>query len=304
MKVEVGVIEGSQAMHHISQGWAITVVATVSELGLNNPDTAMIYNHALSALIGQVGDRGSPCPSIYVPTYLEQFIPEIISPDCVKIRIVYRGYPLPVIETSSVLSQVESNIDIYGNPIMVSYHFKMNYPYDLRKRGIVVQENVMVPRLAPETVKIVRWQVTAGAWSGSNFSTASDAMAYYEAMEGCINAATYTLAGKTGAPLTWLIEHVRGITRDGMRSYEAEMHFHYRSDGWDPMAYYKNPDTGIPPKDLVLATSPGQYGDDTATPVLVGGQPTGDFHPLNEIGATRPPMFPRIVFPNFNMGTN
>ena len=121
MKVEVGFIEGSQAMHHISQGWAITVVATVSELGLSNPDTPMIYNHALSALIAQVGDRGSPCPSIYVPTYLEQFIPEIISPDCVKIRIVYRGYPLPVIETSSVLSQVESNIDIYGNPILVIF---------------------------------------------------------------------------------------------------------------------------------------------------------------------------------------
>ena len=268
MAVQVDIIEGSSASHHITQGWAITRVAVIT--GLNpaaTDDTAKLYNDALAALIAVVGDRGSQCPNISVPTYLEEFIPELLSAESVKIRMVYKGYPLPTYEFDGSLSQVESNLDANGQVITTQYTYPDNYALDPRKAGLTVTQGGMVSRPVPEPCFTIRFIVTDGTippltigtppnpgsmilvYSGTR--TATEIMTYLGMYEGTVNNAYYQIGLINGAPHQWMITKVRGTSRDAGNTYEAAITFQFRAATWDQQTTFINPDDGKPPPDLV-----------------------------------------------------
>jgi hypothetical protein len=251
--VNIDAIEGSAASHHLIQGWAITRVAVVTGLTVA-ADTAALFKAALDAVIAVTGDRGSACPSISVPTYLEQFIPELIDATSVRVRIVYKGYPLVVWEYDGGLNQVESNLDINGSVVSVSYAYPSNYALDPRKAGLTITQGGMVRRSMPEPVITVRILIVP-ATIGGVARDASYCMAYYKAgFEGKVNSAAVTLGYLYGDVHCWLCEKVHGITRDGGGSYEASFTFHLRYQTWDEPVVFTNPDDGKPPADLVSGT--------------------------------------------------
>lgn len=261
MAVQVDILEGSSASHHITQGWAITRVAVITGLNADaSADTAKLYNDALTALIAVVGDRGSQCPSISVPTYLEEFIPELLSPESVKIRIVYKGYPLPTYEFNAGLSQVESNVDAQGHPITVAYTYPDDYALDPRKAGLTITQGGMVSRPVSEPAFTIRFLVTSGTiptqvingvfFNFPGVRTATEIMTYLAAYEGTVNSNYYQIGLISGAPHQWMVTSVRGVSRDGGDSYEASMTFQFRAATWDQLVTYINPDDGKPPPDL------------------------------------------------------
>lgn len=258
----VDIIEGTVGSHHIIAGWALTRVAVVSGIDTNANAIALLSS-ACDAVIAVVGDRGSTMLVDGVQIYLEQFIPEAVDDKSVRIRIVYKGYPAAQYELDACLTQVESNLDAFGNPITVGYMYtdpsggsSGAYFYDPKKvqwcktNGPMIQGG-MLSRPVPEATFTVKWIVTAGTIAGVSH-TALEVMSWYAMMfEGKINDAPYTIGLLTGAKHCWMIPRVHGHSRDGGFTYEASMTFHYREAGWDPMVIYTDPETGKPPKDLV-----------------------------------------------------
>ena len=270
-QVDLDFIESASASHHISNGWAVTRVAVVTGLNPAATDTTGgLFQEALAALIAVVGDRGSACPDISVPTYLEEFIPELLGADCCKIRIVYRGYPLPTTEFDGVFSQVETNIDAAGNPITVSYTYPSDYSLDPRKAGKTFPQGALVPTDVNEPVFTIKFMVVPGLLS---FFTAAiplpagvtvDPYRTMSATEwisllswyytGKVNNASYLIGVILGQARQWKITKVSGVSKDGGRSYEASMSFQLRVPNWDTQATFINPDDGKPPADLVANT--------------------------------------------------
>src|SRR4051812_7039673 len=110
----VDIVESCGGVHHIIAGWAITRVAAVTGITPSpnaTQDTGQILSQAMAALEAdsRIGPRGTACPNIAVPTYLEQFIPEVVTPDLVRVRIVYKGFPKAIYEFDSALDTVQSN---------------------------------------------------------------------------------------------------------------------------------------------------------------------------------------------------
>ena len=256
-------LEGSAASHHVTQGWAMTQSAVIEGLNPGNTwDTPTIYNIALNALISIVGDRGSPCPSLPVPTYLEQFIPDLISSNAVKIRIVYKGYPLPTYEFDGASNQVETNLNANGNQMYTQYTYPSDYHPDPRRvAGTTSVQGGLVSIHVTEPIFTVRFIVTAGTvgpqtidgettYYGGELS-ATEIMTWLAAFENCTNANTYTIGLLVGTWHQWKITNVRGSSKDGGQSYEASVTFQFRWNTWDEQVTFINPDTGKPPPDLI-----------------------------------------------------
>ncbi len=258
-------IEGTAAQHHVSQGWSITSTATVS--GLNsgkNDSTGTLFQDACAAVIAIVGDRGSQCPGVDVPTYLEEFIPEILSGDVCKIRIVYKGYPLPTYEFDGALCQVETNLDASGAAITTQYHYPDDYILDPNKAGKTITQGGLVSRPTSEPSFTAHFIVIAGSLGFQTINgvttafpgvyTATDVMTWLSNFEGCVNDSIYTIGLIVGQPREWMVTKVRGISKDGGNSYEASMTLQIRRGTWDQLVTFINPDDGKPPADLVKDT--------------------------------------------------
>lgn len=255
-EVHVDLVAGASASKHVINNWGITRLAIVT--GIESPsgdqDTGQIFQQAIDAVIAVVGDIGDPCPGIDDPTYLEQFIPETVTERDVRIRIIYRGYPPPQFEFGSSLSQIESNLDVDGNPITVQYTYPSSYLPDPNHRaGKTVTQGGMMSKPLPEPTFTVRWLVVAGNL-GVVYHTADYLMSYYMSFEGKLNDSSFTIGYIVGAAHTWLIAAVKGTSRDGGVSYEASMTFQYRARTWDDQVTFINPDDGKPPPDLVAGT--------------------------------------------------
>lgn len=247
VSVYLDLLEGAAGSHHIVAGWGITRVATITGLKpvwVGQQDTGQLLQQALTELVKITGERGSPCPSIGVPTYLEQFIPEVVTPEVVKIRIVYKGYPAAQIEFDTCLTQVETNVDKDGNLISVQYKYPSNYVLDPRKAGKTIPQGGFVTRPKGEPKYSVRFMATSGLASVTALC----------AMEGYVNKSAWPVGTIPGAARTWLCSSVRAVSKDGGFSYEICMTFQYREEGWDPLVVFINPDDGKPPPDLVIGT--------------------------------------------------
>lgn len=279
--VELDILEGTAASHKLNEGWTITRVATVTELNPNGSmDTAQLLQAAEAAVVALTGPRGSPCPNLSVLTYLDQFLPEMISHQAVKMRIVYKGYPLPQFEFEASLNQVEANLDVNQVPIVVSYTYPDDYALDPRKSGLKVFQGGLVQVPTPEAsftihfiiVPTFRLNVTIrGTHYVSNGTwTSTDIFSAIALYEGTTNRLAYSFGKITGDSHQWLVTRVRGISRDGGLTYEASITYQYREQRWDPLVVYINPDDGKPPSDLIYKDpyqngSPGnfQYADNT-----------------------------------------
>ncbi len=288
VSVTIDVEEGAAASHATVQGWSLTMVAVVE--GLNPSHTAStptLFRAALDAVIEIVGDRGSPCPDIDVPTYLEEFVPELLSADAVKVKITYKGYPLPTYEFDGCLTQVESNLDIHGNPILTQYTYPVDYPWDPRKAGFTVTQGGLVSKDVNETTLTVKFLIVPGVVSfygvmdlppgvflrpGAVLS-ATDLMSlitYH--YSGSINNAPYQLGVLLGDVHQWKVTRVSGVSNDGGQTYNASMTFQFRLATWDPLVVFVNPDDGKPPADLVAGT--GYYQPQTQRAVTFPFFPT------------------------------
>lgn len=252
-EVYLDLINGATAMHHIQSGWTITRLAVV--IGLETPlggwTTGKLLDAAEDVLIAVVGDRGTPCPDIPVPNYLEQFVPEIVSPDVVKYRIVYKGFPRPRYELDGTLSQVESNKDSSGNLIVLSYTYPSGYTLNPVNAGKYVEQGGMISRPIPEMSFTVRFTIIGGnvglgAWNATEMATW-----FCDKYMGKVNSNEYWIGKVKGEPRQWLVDKVRGVSQDGGVTYEMQMTFHYRRTTWDQLVVFINPDDGKPPPDLL-----------------------------------------------------
>lgn len=244
-------IDGATGSHHILQGWSVSGVALVTNLVLTPPvTTGALFEAALAVIIGAIGDRGSPCPGISVPTYLEQFIPESVTTEEVKVRIIWKGYPTPIIEFSSASNQVESNLDADGNLITVQYKYPDKYLLDPRKAGKTVTQGGMISRPLPQVTYTRKFTIVAT--DGDLSKTLSDVTDLL-LLEGKTNLNVYSVGSLPGAPRTWLVTSVRAQTRDGV-SYEMGVSMEYREETWDPLVVFINPDDGKPPPDIIKGT--------------------------------------------------
>jgi hypothetical protein len=305
-QIVLDIVEGASSSHDLMQGWTITrvcIVTGVNPIGaLSDPQ---LKAAAESVVISVIGDRGSACTTITAPTFLQRFDEEIIGSDCVKVRVTYKGYPIPVYEFDSSLNMVESNLDASGNPVTVQYTYPTKYPLDKKLQGITVTQGGVFRRPTAEALFIVRFIIAPGIQipASPSGTLAMQQMTWLKlTYEGRVNNATYTVGLLSGAPRCWLIEKVSGVSRDGMLTYEASMTLHYKPvpptpsatpamdplpddgsggalpggwggqtpGGWDSPTTFIDPNTGMPPRDVLVGIGSK----------LVRSYPSGDFPQL------------------------
>lgn len=283
--VVLDTLKGAKGSHKLAPGWSITRSAFIS--GLNASGTATtgkLLSDAEAALVSVVGLRGTPCPDILVPTYLDDFAFEAVAATVVEATITYKGYPLPKISFDGALDNVETNLDRFGNTILVYYQFANDYP-DQRYRGRYIPQASMVQWSKTEAVAMVDFLITngvsaptnttayipgfaSGSYSATDFASI---MAFYS---GKVNSQTYTIGQIVGAPRTWKAKF-RASSNDGGFTYDAQMTFQYRSEGWDKVVAFLAPDTGKPPNDIVAG-----------------------------VGYYQPEVDDEVQFPDFNFSVN
>lgn len=245
-------MEGTSGTHRAVEGWDTTDVAIVNFPDTYTPaNTATLRNDALNAVIAVVGDRGSSNPSIPVPNYIDSFAPEIKGPRVVSVRINYKGYPLYQFEVSGSLSQVETNLDKNGAPIITGYTYPSDYKLDPTKAGKTYKQGGLTCRPTPEPTFVTKFIV-----AGDGVLSLMTDLAL---MLGKVNGSAYTVGSIRGAARTWQVTVAHGISKDGGSSYEAEFGIQYRAATWDPTECYINPDDGKPPPDLDPGASPPGY---------------------------------------------
>jgi hypothetical protein len=240
---------------------------------------ASLIQTAINAIIAVVGDRQSACPNVPVPTFLQAFVPTILSANVVMVAIKYKGYPLPVYDFDSNMNQVPTNLDSAGNPITTQYTYPatQDFQFDPRLLGATITQGGLLSLPVPEPIYAIKWIVVSGATSANLQMDALKAT-----YEGKINnnAVSIFVGGTSYAKHSVLIEKVSGRTSDGGISYEATMVFHVKptppggtSGGWDPQDTFINAGDGMPPPDLVAGTCYKQVQilPDVTFPTFVSG---------------------------------
>ena len=282
MSVVLDHIDGARATHQLIEGYSITRMATVTGLQpaslTEDWDTGAILQAAEAELIAEVGPRGTPLASISVPTFLESFNPTMISDEEVRFAILYKGYPLPTFEFSAALSNINSPNDVHGTAAFVQYAYPSNYVApsgSVAYAGKTITDGGLISIPMPELTFSVKFIIgafgpgggstpglTLGSMGDTGYmviapasgQTATEVASWFTYFEGTICNGSYTLGVRTGNAKQWLINSVRGTTRDGGFTYEMTLTFQFRTQGWDQFVVYINPDTGRPPSDLVPGT--------------------------------------------------
>lgn len=240
-------VQGASGEAHVTQGasWTRVVTFTGLDASLFTAPTAELFQTVcdLCAMDTRIGPLGSPCPDISKPTFLERMIPEVIAPDAVRVRLVYRGFAELQIEFSSTLVPYPTNKDKDGNDMSVSYTFPDDY-FNRQWRAKTDEAVVTINLGKPETTVTLRYTAIA-----NESQTASEVvMSFIQTYMGKVNASTWE--SFPGDARTWLCESVRANSRDGGTTYELALTFHYREQTWDEYVVYLRPDTGTPPSDL------------------------------------------------------
>ena len=259
-----GIAAGAYVVSFVPNTSALLSIAATasgtSNLVFGPVDTASLIQSAINAVIAVVGDRQSACPNVPVPTFLQTFIPTILSANVVMVAIKYKGYPLPVYDFDSNMNQIPTNKDVNGTQITVEYTYPatQDFQFDSKLLGKTQTQGGLLSMPVPEPIFAVKWLVVSGATSAT---LQMDVLK--SAYEGKINnAAVAIVTGGTTYPKHGvLIEKVAGHSSDGGISYEATMVFHVKpippggtSGGWDPQATFINAGDGMPPPDLVAGT--------------------------------------------------
>lgn len=250
--VTLDTLEGSSATHRAVEGWDMNLSAIVQF-----PDSytatsgAKLFVDSLAAVIAVVGDRGSTNAAIPVPNYLDNFVPELLGARTVKVKINYKGYPLYQFEVSGSLSQVETNVDKEGDPIITGYTYPDDYQLDPTKAGKTYKQGGLTCRPTPEPTFITKFIVAGDG--------VLSLMTQLALKLGKVNGSPYTVGSIVGASRTWQVTVAHGVSKDGGSSYEASFGIQYRAATWDPTECFINPDDGKPPPDLDSGASPPGY---------------------------------------------
>lgn len=191
-------------------------------------------------------------------------------PSSFKVTLVYKQERLTVIESivaGSSVNSVDTNIDINGNTMSVSYEYPDPYPLSPDLAGETVTQGGLVQKMLPEPtlVYVVREPLSP--------------LAFREFYENKVNKFFWN----GGEPGEWLCTSITGISDgpsdispDGF-NYKNTYSFQQRATrdafggtdktGWQANVLFKDTKTGNPPPDLVKlpagsAPVPGTiYGD-------------------------------------------
>lgn len=314
--VTLDIEEGHAASHDLMSGWDYTRVAMIESLGFSSSTDDLIVQAEVALIAaadpsdgsinGTVGGRGTKYKmgSSGANVFLKSFSHEVISPNCVKSRIIYRGYPILVYDFDASLNQRESNIDVKKNVISVSYTYPADYGSDgnggdTQKAGKRFVQGKFSQRDEFEAAFTVHFLVVAGNLTvharGQTLTLTNDnatnLMTAIGAYNGCCNDDVYTIGVITGTKHQWQIR-VRGVSHDQGLTYEASMSFLYRPSGWDKTETFINPDTGGPPPDLIIST---KKVTDSDWPEYAGIPPAS----TPDIGQTIAATADEATFPSF-----
>ncbi len=239
MPVTLDVIEGMQGRRvydgHGMKAWEFRRTAIVS--GITAIPDGDLLGTAVQAVVGEVGDIGEGTYPNHPDAYIQEFQPEAIDKSTVKVVILYREllYSSAQIEVGTSLTQTESNLDAFGNPITLDYTFPADYII-VEKRGKTDKDQRgMYQRLVPETTVTFRRKEYQSPLIKSTQYT------------GKTNLNTFLSLGSG----RWLCTGIMGASDDGGLTWNVVYQFQCRPDGWDEQIVYINPDTGRPPGDLV-----------------------------------------------------
>jgi hypothetical protein len=102
---------------------------------------------------------------------------------------------------------------------------------------------------------------------GTGATSSQMVLAFAQAFVGMTNE--FPWASAPGASRTWLCVSVRGISRDGGKTYEITATFAYRAGSWDFLSLFTDPYTGKPPQNILPT-----LGYDEVIGYMVGTLPT------------------------------
>lgn len=231
--VEFDKMNGSNATL-AATGWEAERIAFV--YGVTGDGDEKLYNAVTDPAMPSIGDEH---PAIQ-GCLLSRIKPEAIDTTTVKCTLEYRtvnGNWIPSTETPTQievgagLAQKETNKDINGNDLVVSY----TYTEPQRARW-GIQETEAVNQGG--RISVLRPEVTLSVVKKLAYSPESQAISYV----GKTNISSWR-----GYPAnTWLCTNITGRSSDGGVTYDATYSFQYRASGWDETYVFILPD-GNPP---------------------------------------------------------
>jgi len=137
------------------------------------------------------------------------------------------------IESGSTLNQIETNRDVNGNVIYVSYTYPAGHSLATIPPEIVTQGGLL-PVLKPQ--RTVNFRVREAV------DPAVPAAIY----EGRVNSATW----RGGAAGTWFCTGITGSSDNSGAYFDNVYSFQHKEEGWKGKAVFKDVSSGLPPADL------------------------------------------------------
>ena len=263
--ITLDTLEGAAFDRSINPQFMVTRGAMIENLNPNDDmDTGLIFRTALNDLTDITGDIGVSYPGFALPTYIEKFTPELCDQHTVKMKILYRSYPVPEFDFDTSLGQIDTNVEDDGTPIQVSYTYPDDYKLDSRKAGLTINQGGVVSMPISETLITVSFTITSGYLPtltvggvpvfAPGVLSASTILTNLELLAGRVNDATYFVGNIGGAARTWMVERVKGKSRDGGRTFQTSISLRFKPQGIETQVTYINSDSGHPPADLVAGT--------------------------------------------------
>ena len=137
------------------------------------------------------------------------------------------------------LTQVETEKDIHGNLIQVSYTYPADYPYATYLQSQTVTTGAKVTVMQPELTLVA-------------VGTLQRDFPHYEAAQWIYRTNSTAWGGASAG--RWLCADVQSELHDYSTSpttYKFRFTFQYNPHGWNPSVRFIDPNTGQPPPDLV-----------------------------------------------------
>jgi hypothetical protein len=173
--------------------------------------------------------------------------PRILAEDNTKAEIVleYRPYGRDginlVFSVSSQGTQVQTQKDAYGNPLIVEYEYPADYAI-AAYRGKTIQQGATASVFMTQTTLVASGLVnTDYPYTITSFFANS------------VNALWFS----GGAPRTWYCNKCAASPHDmgvSPRLWRFDFEFIHNPIGWDQDYWFTDPNTGQPPPDLVAGT--------------------------------------------------
>lgn len=247
MAVTLDIVDGAGG-RKTKDGWEFERIAIVT--GVTGSGHEKIYNAVNATGMPDIGYSHPTVTSCLLRTIDTIYVDK----DQVKLRLNYKqstvgsssgGFEADTIQVGSSVVQVETNKDIDGNDISVSYEYPIGYkrsPHDTALTAAVTKtDGVFVSKLAPQTTL------------SFNFLDYVSPESYATNYVGKINSAAW----RGYAASTWLCTRIIGVSRDNGDTWQVTCEFQYKSDTWKSTVVFVK-DDGKPP-DTTDANSEKDY---------------------------------------------